>query len=246
MFADRHVFVSGAASGIGLGVARLLASRGARLTLIDLAPVPAGAIAAPEGRLIAIQADVRDAAAVQAALRAGLAAHGPLHGAVNCAGILGPVGRLHATPLSEVEALMAVNWRGVLHCMHAELAAMLPHRQGSIVSIASVAGTVGFPQAPAYTASKHAIVGLTRACALDYAEDGIRVNAIAPGGVETPLIQATTCATPEGRAMITGAHPMKRLADPAEIAEAAAFLLSPASGFITGTVLAVDGGWTAQ
>jgi NAD(P)-dependent dehydrogenase (short-subunit alcohol dehydrogenase family) len=170
--------------------------------------------------------------------------HGRVDYAVNCAGILGPTGPLHETDTAAYRALMANNLDGIFHCLKHQLRCMHQQGRGSIVNIASAAGIVGFPSAAAYTAAKHGVVGLTRSCAIDYAEQGIRVNAIAPGGIDTPLIRATTCATPEGQAMIESMHPVKRLGTPEEIASAALFLAGDEASFVTGAVLAVDGGWT--
>ena len=242
--------VTGAASGIGEAVARRFLQEGARVAMIDRdsarLETVAGALGREfSGRVQAFPIDVRDEAAVAASIADVLAKWRRLDVAVNCAGILGPVGRLHETDTAEYRDLMANNLDGMFHSMKHELAAMLPGRRGSIVNIASAAGVVGFPMAAAYTAAKHGVVGLTRTTAIDYAVDGIRVNAIAPGGVDTPLIRATTCSTPEGQQMIEGMHPMKRLGQPQEIANAALFLASDEASFVTGAVYGVDGGWTA-
>lgn len=238
-----HVVITGAASGIGLATASHLAARGVALTLIDQAPMPPGFTGAQD---LALQADVRSARALAEAFAAGTERFGPPTGAVLSAGVLGPVGPLHEADIEAVRTTMEINLYGVLYGMREALARMVEQRTGSIVAVASAAGTVGFPTAAPYTASKHAIVGLVKTCALDYAQAGIRVNAVAPGGVDTPLIRATTCATPEGRAFIEGLHPVKRLAQPEEIATGIAFLLSEQASFITGAVLPIDGGWTAQ
>ncbi len=241
--------VTGAASGIGEAVARRFLHEGARVAMIDrdaarLETVAGGFERDFPGRVKSFAIDVCDEAAVAAAIT-GICAHwGRLDGAVNCAGILGPVGRLHEIDTAAYRELMQNNLDGMFHSMKHELAAMLPRRRGSIVNIASAAGVVGFPMAAAYTAAKHGVVGLTRTSAIDYALDGIRINAIAPGGVDTPLIRATTCSTPEGQQMIEAMHPMKRLAQPEEIANAALFLVSDEASFVTGSVYSVDGGWT--
>jgi NAD(P)-dependent dehydrogenase (short-subunit alcohol dehydrogenase family) len=242
--------VTGAASGIGEAIATRFIEEGARVALLDsnvtlLEQVVARLESQAPGSALALPADVRDEQAVADGLATTLGTFGPLHSAVNCAGILGPVGPLHSLASAEIDELLAVNLGGVVRCMQHELIAMLDSGTGSIVNISSAAGLVGFPTAAAYTAAKHAVVGLTRTCAIDYAAHNIRVNAIAPGGIDTPLIRATTCATPEGKAMIEGLHPMKRLGNAGEVASAALFLSSDEASFVTGTTFCVDGGWVA-
>ena len=247
--ADQTVFVSGAASGIGAAVAERCLAEGAYVGLVDRDSAAldrfvdglSDELRAKTSRYaidIAIESDVAKAVDDLAGER------GSIHGAVNCAGILGPVGPLHETPTEDYRELMSVNLDGLFFCMKHQLRHMAAARHGNIVNISSAAGTVGFPTAAAYTAAKHGVIGLTKTCAIDYAESGIRVNAIAPGGVDTPLIRATTCATPEGKQMIESLHPMKRLASAEEIANAALFLVSDQASFVTGSVMAVDGGWT--
>lgn len=240
--------VTGAASGIGEATTLRLLEEGAKVAMIDrdgarLKRVSAGFSADFADAVLPLELDVRDEIRVAAAIAATVGRWGRLDVAVNCAGILGPVGRLHEIDTEAYRELMQNNLDGMFFSMKHQLAAMLPNRRGSIVNIASAAGVVGFPMAAAYTAAKHGVVGLTRTSAIDYALDGIRVNAIAPGGVDTPLIRATTCSTPEGQQMIEAMHPMKRLAQPREIANAALFLASDEASFVTGAVYSVDGGW---
>lgn len=242
--------ITGAASGIGEAVAQRLHEEGASVALLDTNEAAlndvAGALEShAKGSTLALAVDVRDEAGVADAVKQTSRKLGPLYGAVNCAGILGPVGLLHTLESADIDELLDVNLGGVIRCMRHQLAAMFDNGGGSIVNISSAAGLVGFPTAAAYTAAKHAIVGLTRTCAVDYADKGIRVNSIAPGGIDTPLIRATTCATPEGKAMIEGLHPMKRLGTPREIANAALFLSSDEASFVTGETFSVDGGWVA-
>ena len=244
----KTVYITGAASGIGEAVAQRCHAEGARLALVDRdaerLAVLEQSLSGDAERVTTFVVDISDENSVAASLDAFAELHGGLDVAINCAGILGPTGPLHETDTAAYRALMAVNLDGMFHCLKHQLRHMHARAQGSIVNIASAAGLVGFPSAAAYTAAKHAVVGLTRTCAIDYAEQGIRVNAIAPGGIDTPLIRATTCATPEGQQMIESMHPMKRLGTPQEIAHAAVFLASDEASFITGSVMAVDGGWT--
>lgn len=246
---DKVCWVTGAASGIGEAVTERLLAEGACVAMIDrdsarLDRVGAALQRQYPDRVVTFDLDVRNEARVAAAVIETVGQWGALDAAVNCAGILGPVGKLHEIDSGAYRELMENNLDGMFFCMKHELAAMLRQRRGSIVNIASAAGVVGFPMAAAYTAAKHGVVGLTRTSAIDYALDGIRVNAIAPGGVDTPLIRATTCSTPEGQQMIEAMHPMRRLAQPREIAQAALFLASDEASFVTGAVYSVDGGWT--
>lgn len=241
-----HALVTGASSGIGRACALELLGRGLRVTGWDKRrPENGDALMASEAFSFDC-VDVADGAEVSAAAVRSLERAGPWDGAVNCAGVLGPTGLLHELDARATREALATNLEGVLHCMTAELGQMVMAGGGAIVNVASAAGLVGFPRAGPYTASKFAVVGLTKNAAIDYAELGVRVNAVAPGGVDTPLIRATTCATAEGEAMIKGLHPMKRLAGAGEIAAAVAFLIGDEASFVTGAVLAADGGWCAQ
>jgi NAD(P)-dependent dehydrogenase (short-subunit alcohol dehydrogenase family) len=245
---DKVCFVTGAASGIGEAVTQRFLEEGARVAMLDrdaarLARVSGEFAQKYPAAVATYPIDVRDEAKVAASVADVVKRWGRLDVAVNCAGILGPVGKLHETDTAAYRELMDNNLDGMFHSMKHELAAMFSAKRGSIVNIASAAGVVGFPMASAYTAAKHGVVGLTRTSAIDYALDGIRVNAIAPGGIDTPLIRATTCATPEGQQMIEAMHPMRRLGQPREIANAALFLASDEASFVTGAVYSVDGGW---
>ena len=256
----KAALVTGGASGIGWACAQALAAAGAKVAIVDRdsdqGNQAADALADAGATATFVDAELADPDQAQAAVDAVEQAFGRLDAAVNAAGILGPTGPLHELDRDAYRDAMANNLDSVVWCMQAEIAAMLRTVRadgdtggsdgGSIVNISSAAGVVAFPSCPTYTASKHAILGLTRTAAVDYATQGIRVNAIAPGGVDTPLIRATTCATPEGKAMIEGLHPMKRLAQPSEMAGTALYLCSKAASFVTGAVIPVDGGWTTQ
>jgi NAD(P)-dependent dehydrogenase (short-subunit alcohol dehydrogenase family) len=139
-----------------------------------------------------------------------------------------------------------VNLTGVWSCMRHEIPAMLERGGGSIINCSSVAGLVGFASIPAYTASKHGVVGLTKCAALEYAEQGIRVNAVCPGVIDTEMVERFTGQQPEAEAALVASEPMGRLGHPEEIADAVVWLASPRSSFVTGQALAVDGGFVAR
>jgi NAD(P)-dependent dehydrogenase (short-subunit alcohol dehydrogenase family) len=254
----KAALVTGGASGIGWACAQALAAAGAKVAIVDRdsdqGNQAADALADAGATATFVDAELADPDQAQAAVEAVEEAFGRLDAAVNAAGVLGPTGPLHELDRDAYKGAMANNLDSVVWCMQAEIAAMLRTLQAggdtndgaSIVNISSAAGVVAFPSCPTYTASKHAIIGLTRTAAVDYATQGVRVNAIAPGGVDTPLIRSTTCATDEGKALIEGLHPVKRLAQPSEMAGTALYLCSPAASFVTGAVIPVDGGWTAQ
>ena len=183
---------------------------------------------------------------VSAMVAAAVDAFGRLDAAVNNAGIAGSFEhRLHEADDAMFEQVLAVNLRGVWHCMKAELAQMLPPGQGAIVNIASVAGLIGAPKAAAYTASKHAVVGLTKSAALDYAKLGMRINAICPAYTDTAMVQTRDRWQSADGAYHGAGDPDGALGAPAEIAEAVVWLCSDASSFVTGHPLVLDGGLVA-
>jgi NAD(P)-dependent dehydrogenase (short-subunit alcohol dehydrogenase family) len=266
--AGRVVLVTGGGSGIGAACARLLTARGARVLIADIHPAAAGRVAAglagpasasaapvgpastaaggaaDGGAAVAVRADVADPTDTERMVATALDAFGRLDGAVNCAGISSKLAvPLAQTPLETWRSVMSVNLDGVFYSMRAELPAIAAAGGGAIVNIASIMGLVGSGRSAAYTAAKHGVVGLTRAAALEYADAGIRVNAVAPGYVDTPFL------SPESRRDTAGLgarHPLGRLAAAAEIAEVAVFLISGAASFVTGAVYAADGGYTAR
>jgi len=248
-FSDKVIIVTGAASGIGASAARLLASRGAAIVLADVDSKGGAqtlqAIKEGGGRALFMPVDVTREDDVAAMVRTAVSEFGGLHGAFNNAGITSPSSPFPEMPLSEWQRTIDINLTGVFLCMKHELAHMLAHGGGSIVNTSSGAGVVGFPNLPDYVASKHGVVGLTRAGAADFSVQGVRVNAILPGGAETPMLLGTMNSNPVVRAAVESGHPIGRLASPDEIAEAAVWLLSDAASFVTGACLAVDGGYTA-
>ncbi len=243
--------VTGAASGIGRASALALARVGAAVCVSDIngagVEETAREIISEGGKAIAIACDVTKADDVQAMVAATVDAFGRLDAAVNNAGIAGSfTERLHEADDTMFEQVLAVNLRGVWLCMKAELAQMLAGGGGSIVNIASVAGLIGAPKAAAYTASKHAVVGLTKSAAVDYAKLGIRVNAICPAYTDTAMVQSAIAGNPLMADIMERAIPMGRLGGASEIGEAALWLCSNASSFVTGHALALDGGLVAM
>jgi NAD(P)-dependent dehydrogenase (short-subunit alcohol dehydrogenase family) len=249
MLEGKTALITGAGGGIGQALATVFVLAGANVVITDIREdaltETAANISDRPSQVLALPADLTDAASVKALVAAGVKHFGQLDCAVNNAGFYQP-----DTPLPNIDEGLArqvieVDFWGVFHCMRAEIEAMRAHGRGSIVTISSGAGILGHPGNAIYSAAKHAVVGLTRTAALDHSREGIRCNVICPGMIETPPLQAWL-ADPQFRQMMTGLHPIGRLGQPEEIAQAAAWLCSDLSSFVTGAVLAADGGYTAQ
>lgn len=239
--------VTGGASGIGQATAFALAQEGAVICLSDV-NVEAGEETAQTiiddgGKAIFVQCNVTDVDDVNAMVTATVDTFGRLDIAVNNAGISGSlVKRIHEVEDDIFDSIMSVNVKGVWLCMKAELPHMLEQGTGSIINVASVAGLIGAPKGAAYTASKHAVVGLTKSAAVEYAKRGIRVNAVCPGYTDTPMVSNVTNIDPAMQQLTIRAIPMRRLGKPTEIAEGILWLASDASSFVTGHQLVMDGG----
>ena len=247
---NKVALVTGGGGGIGRASALALAQAGARVVIgdLDLAAAEATAelIVAAGGEAHALRCDVTSPDETEALVQETLRRFGTLDWAVNNAGIEATQEATARLPVATWERTIAVNLSGVFYCMRAEIVAMRG-RGGVIVNLASVLGTVGFAGAAAYVAAKHGVIGLTKTAALEYATRGIRVNAVCPGFIETPMLARTGVTTdPERRTAIEGLHPMARLGRPDEIAGAVVYLCSDAASFITGHALVVDGGYTAR
>jgi NAD(P)-dependent dehydrogenase (short-subunit alcohol dehydrogenase family) len=242
--AGKVALVTGGASGIGAECVRELVGAGARVVVSDVAAEAVEKFAAEMGgTVIAVAGDVRSAVDAEEMVLTAVEKFGRLDLAVNNAGVGVPTKRdVGETELEEWHRITGINLDGVFLCMRAELGAMLP-TGGAIVNVASVMGAVGMAGASPYVAAKHGVVGLTKVAALEYAGRRIRVNAIGPGFIDTPLLSSNS---PERLAEIAAAHPVGRLGTATEIARAILFLLSPAASFVTGSYFPVDGGYLAR
>lgn len=245
---DRTCLVTGASKGIGAAAARHLAASGARVVLgaRDFAACTAGAeqIRATGGTALAVRLDVSDDASVEAAVRAAEDRFGSLDLAFNNAGTQGPSAPLHEQDPAEVARILDVNLLGVFRCLRHEVPAMLRAGGGVLLNTASVGGTVAAPGIGPYCASKHAVIGLSRSAAADYARQGIRVNVLAPGSVRTDILTGWL-DDPAALEQMAEVTPQGRIAEPVELALMVCWLLSDASSFMTGSVVTADGGYTA-
>lgn len=245
--AGQTIFVSGAGAGIGRAVAEALGAAGANLALFDLDAAAMEAVAslllAKGLRVSCHTGDVTSAAAVHAAIAEAAQFHQGLDGAVNNAGIVGASADVLDYPADVFSRVLDVNVMGVLHCMQAQLAVMKRQGRGAIVNIASAAAIIGWAGQSAYVASKHAVVGLTKTAALEYAAQGIRINAVCPAFIYTDMT-AGLFQTPGVHDAAVASHPIGRLGQPHEVAEAVMWLLSERSSFTVGSSLVVDGAST--
>ncbi|WP_298374169.1 SDR family oxidoreductase [Azospirillum sp.] len=238
---DKVVLVTGGAVGIGAAVVRSAVAHGAQVAIIDRMAAAAAALAAEVGNARAYAADVADFAAMEEVCARIVADFGRLDGAVNNAGVGGEFAPVAACTLDNWNAVIAVNLTGVFYSMKAELAHMLPAGRGAIVNMASMAGLLAEANLPAYVASKHGVVGLTKSAAVDHGRDGIRCNAVCPAFVRSPLTEPLF-ANPDFVAMMNARQPMGRTVTAEEVAETTVFLLSDRAGGMTGSVHLLDGG----
>jgi NAD(P)-dependent dehydrogenase (short-subunit alcohol dehydrogenase family) len=247
-FAGKVALVTGAGSGIGRATATAFAAEGADVVLadIDAAGNEETARIAAEcgGRVLAVKCDVTSSGDVKALVERTVHEFGRLDAAFNNAGIEQPPTTLVDTTEEDWSRLLDIDLRSAFLCMKYEIPAMLEHGGGSIVNTSSGAGVVGIRGQAAYVAAKHGLIGLTKSAALDYAAQGVRVNAICPGIIETPMMDRFSGGTPEGRARVIGQEPVGRMGRPEEIASAVLWLSSDSAGFATGHALVMDGGQT--
>jgi NAD(P)-dependent dehydrogenase (short-subunit alcohol dehydrogenase family) len=246
--------VTGAGSGIGRATALDMAGNGAKVVVADVVEeggrATVDAIERAGGESIFVRTDVTNGADVAALMQTAVSTYGRLDCAVNNAGIGGTSrdGRRYAThecPDDQWARIISVNLTGVFLCLKYEIAQMLALGGGAIVNTASIAGMVGGFGTP-YVASKHGVIGVTRNTALEYARQGIRINAVCPGPIDTPMVEAAFAAVPDLKERWLATEPVGRIAAPSEVAAAITWLCSDAASFVTGVALPVDGGWTAQ
>jgi len=248
--AGKVALITGGTSGIGRATAVALAGAGARTVIAgrraDAGEETARQVRAAGGECVFVTADVTERAEVQALVERAAAEWGRLDCAFNNAGITGEVARTADCSEENWERTLRVNLTAVWHCMKFEILEMLKRGGGAIVNNASVAGLVGMRGGPAYSASKGGVIQLTRTAALEYAKAGIRVNAVCPGFIETPMTEAHTSGNADLEPWIRRIQPMGRLGTVEEVAQAVVWLCSEAASFVTGHALAIDGGMTAQ
>ncbi|GAA4682596.1 glucose 1-dehydrogenase [Frondihabitans cladoniiphilus] len=247
-FQDKVILITGASTGMGRATALALGKQGAKVVLGDLSDAAghtADEINTAGGTAIFVKTNVADADSVAALVDAAVTTYGRLDGAFNNAGLLPQTAALADQTVEEFDKTIAVDLRGVFLSLKYEITAMLKTGGGSIVNTASVAGVVADPGMSPYAAAKHGVIGLTQAAALDYATQGIRINAIAPGLVATPMTKRWL-DDPEKHAALLANSPIGRPAEPEEIAGTVLHLLSDAASFTTGATMLVDGGQTAH
>lgn len=251
MLEGKVVLVTGGSTGIGRATSLILAGEGATVVIADVQDAEGTAtvsqVQAAGGVAEYHHCDVSDYTAVQALVGGIAERHGHLDGAFNNAGIEGPTAKITDLAPADWERVIRVNLTGVYICMKCEIEQMMKQKGGgSIVSTASAAGLIGIPGAASYNSAKHGVVGLTKTVALEYARQNIRVNAVCPGFIETPMLDRVTDASVKIRESMIGMVPLRRVAQPSEIGDAVAWLLSARSSYVTGVALPVDGGWVAQ
>jgi NAD(P)-dependent dehydrogenase (short-subunit alcohol dehydrogenase family) len=248
LFENEVALVTGAGSGMGLVTAQAFADEGAAVVLADVNESAARSVAdqivAAGHKAIAVRCDVSNEAQVKAMVDQAVSAFGRLDAAFNNAGIQSPAVETADASGEEFEHVNAINLRGVWNCMKYELLQMRKQGSGAIVNNSSIGGLIGLPGRAIYHATKHGVIGLTRSAALEYAARGIRINAICPGTIDTPMVQEMIAKDPEAMKEILKEQPIGRLGRAEEIASVVLWLCGPGSTFVIGHALAVDGGFT--
>jgi NAD(P)-dependent dehydrogenase (short-subunit alcohol dehydrogenase family) len=254
MVDSKIALVTGAAAGIGRATALKFAEEGAKVVVSDInvegGEETARMIADAGGDAFFVACDTADAEQVEALVAKTVSTHGRVDCACNNAGIEGKIMPLVEQPMDNYDRIMAVNARGTFLCMKAEIAAMLKTGGGAIVNLASVAGLIGSAGLSPYVASKHAVNGMTKNAALEYSNQGIRVNAVCPGGIDTRMLDSLADQISEGaqdsHQLLDPLHPIGRIGLPDEVAELIVWLSSSKASFVTGVNMPVDGGYVAQ
>ncbi|MDV2996816.1 MAG: 2,5-dichloro-2,5-cyclohexadiene-1,4-diol dehydrogenase [Chroococcidiopsis sp. SAG 2025] len=249
-YTGKVAFVTGAANGIGRATALAFAREGAAVVVADVSEQgnqeTARAIAELGGRAIAVKCDVTRSEDVQAALSKTIETFGRLDFAFNNAGVEQKNLATAEIEAQEWDRIVDINLRGVFLCLKHEIPLMLKQGGGAIVNTSSGAGVIGIKGGAAYTAAKHGVIGLTKSSALDYASQNIRVNAVAPGYIDTSMMDRFTGGTAEGREQVIAEEPIGRMGQPEEIANAVVWLCSDAAAFVIGHAMVIDGGQTVQ
>jgi len=244
---NKVALVTGGGAGLGKACALAFARAGAQVAICDVNEESLAqsveAIQKEGVASIGVACDVSDASSVKAFFDRVEEALGPVDVTLNNAGVAAPLTLLADTTEADFERVMSINLKGTWLGMRESLRRMLPRGQGTIINMASAMSKKSYPGSGFYTTSKFAVAGMTRNTAVEYADKGIRINAICPGNILTPLLKQSV--SEEVQAQLAAAHPMKRLGEVDEIANCAVFLASDASSFMTGALLSVDGGWTA-
>lgn len=254
MIAGKVALVTGAGAGIGRATALKFAQEGAKVVVSDVdtesGEETAAMIQKEGGEASFIRADVSSASEVDALIRKTVDTYGRLDCACNNAGIEGKIVPLTDQPDENYDAVMGINAKGTFLCLKAEIKQMLKDGGGAIVNLASVAGLIGFPGLSPYVASKHAVNGLTKNAALEFGEQGVRVNSICPGGIDTRMLDSLAEQASGGahssEEMMNPLHPIGRIGTAEEVAELIVWLCSPRASFVTGANIPVDGGYVAQ
>jgi NAD(P)-dependent dehydrogenase (short-subunit alcohol dehydrogenase family) len=251
LLTGKVTLVTGAASGIGRAASIAFAREGAKVLVADMTEdggrETVELVQKAGGEAAFFKCDVARAADVEALIAAAVKTFGRLDGAFNNAGVAGKIARTADDTEENFDRIMAVNLRGVWLCMKYEILQMVKQGHGgAIVNTASAAGLVGSHGMPAYAASKHGVIGLTKTAALEYARTGIRVNAVCPGVIDTAMVAGMVSTHPRLKDKLVSVEPIARMGKPSEIAEAVTWLLSDAASFVTGASMPVDGGMIAQ
>src|SRR5438477_1338534 len=249
-FENKVALVTGAGSGMGLATAKAFAEAGAAVVLADIdenaVRSAAEELVCAGHKAMAVRCNVADEAEVAAMIEQTVSTFGRLDAAYNNAGVQSPAVETTDASGEEFDRVHAINLRGVWNCMKYELRQMREQGSGAIVNCSSIGGLIGLPGRAIYHASKHGVIGLTRSAALEYASRGIRINAVCPGTIETPMIADMIAKESLTMEDFQRDQPMGRLGRPEEIAAAVVWLCSPFASFVIGHALAVDGGYTAQ